>query len=275
MPDAVSSSTLMPPAPMRIRVAGTDNPEWFHVSGRITCEIYESALASVGRHLADFHDVLDFGCGVGRVLRWLQPLLPDAHFSGSESDEAAIEWIRENYPNVETATTSKNGLPPLRFADASFDLVVGYSIFTHLNAEYQDAWLAELQRLVRPGGILLLSISGPRMLEYTLTKSDHSDLADLRNRAATFATDGILHWLGDGWETLFPAYYHTTFHAHQYIRDHWSRWFTVLAIDANTPDVMPQDIVILLRNQSQPARASTPGATGFQRLLGWFRGRGE
>ena len=86
----------MPPGPMRLRVAGTDNPEWFHVSGRITCEVYEAALSSVGRGLAEFKNVLDFGCGVGRVLRWLRALMPDAHFSGAEIDETAIAWIREN-----------------------------------------------------------------------------------------------------------------------------------------------------------------------------------
>ena len=44
----------MPPGPMRYRVAGTDNPEWFHVSGKITCDIYEAALSSIGRSLASF-----------------------------------------------------------------------------------------------------------------------------------------------------------------------------------------------------------------------------
>ena len=64
-----------------------------------------------------------------------------------------------------TAAIASDGLPPLPFDDARFDLVLGYSVFTHLNVQYQDAWLGELRRLVRPGGILLLSISGPRMLE--------------------------------------------------------------------------------------------------------------
>ena len=232
---------------MRHRVAGTDNPDWFHISGKITCEVYEAALSSIGRGLHEFESVLDFGCGVGRVLRWLQALMPQAHFAGSDSDELAIEWIREHYPGVETAAITNNGLPPVAFEDAQFDLVLGYSVFTHLNISYQDAWLGELRRLVRPGGILLLSISGPRMLDHTLTKSNHTNLADLRQQLDAFTSDGILHWLGDGWEQHFPAYYHTTFHSHQYVRDHWSRWFAVLGIDSTGPDRMPQDMVILRR----------------------------
>ena len=245
--DVLLPSELMPPGPMRYRVAGTESLEWFHRSGKITCDIYEVALSSIGRSLGEFRNVLDFGCGVGRVLRWLQALVPDAHLAGSDSDNAAMAWIREHYPAVETATIANDGLPPLHFDDGRFDLVLGYSVFTHLNVQYQDAWLAELQRLVCPGGILLLSISGPRMLDKTLTTSDHFNLADLRQHVGEFTSDGILHWLNDGWEQHFPAYYHTTFHSHPYVRDRWARWFDVLGIDADTPPALKQDIVILRR----------------------------
>ena len=107
--DALSPSALMPPGPMRHRVAGTDNPDWFHISGKITCEVYEAALSSVGRSLHEFESVLDFGCGVGRVLRWLQALMPQAHFAGSDSDEMAIEWIA--LPGIKTAAITNDGLP--------------------------------------------------------------------------------------------------------------------------------------------------------------------
>jgi SAM-dependent methyltransferase len=149
--------------------------------------------------------------------------------------ECASRWI------------ANDGLPPLHFDDGRFDLVLGYSVFNHLNERYQDAWLAELRRLVCPGGILLLSISGPRMLEKTLTTSDHPNLTDLREHVGEFTPDGILHWLNDGWEQHFPAYYHTTFHSHRYVRHRWSRWFEVIGIVADTPRQLQQDIVILRR----------------------------
>ena len=252
----LSASALMPPGPMRLRVAGTDHEEWFHVSGRITCESYEAALSTMGRDASEFRNVLDFGCGVGRVLRWLQPLMSRARIAGSEIDEAAIAWIREHYPDVEMAAVTNNGLPPLPFDDERFDLVLMYSVFTHLDVSYQDAWLAELQRLVQPGAILLVSISGPRMLDHTLTKSGHGNIADLERQLPAFASDGVLHWVGDGWEEHFPSYYHTTFHSHEYVRRHWSRWFEVVGICADTPPEMPQDIVILRPTAGQAARTS-------------------
>ena len=84
----------------------------------MTCDVYEAALASAGRNLPGFRNVLDFGCGVGRVLRWLQAVMPDASFAGAEIDEAAIAWIREHYPRVDVSAITNNGrLPPLGFDD--------------------------------------------------------------------------------------------------------------------------------------------------------------
>ena len=77
---------------------------------------------------------------------WLQPLLPGTKLAASEIDEVAVSWIREHYPDVEMAAIANNGFPPAPFNDDRFDLVLAYSVFTHLSVCYQDAWLAELQR---------------------------------------------------------------------------------------------------------------------------------
>lgn len=49
----------------------------------------------------------------------------------------------------------QSGHPP-EFPDASFDLIYGTSVFTHIDKESQESWLAELDRLLRhcdPGGL--------------------------------------------------------------------------------------------------------------------------
>jgi SAM-dependent methyltransferase len=246
--DEVAAGTLIPPADMRTRVAGTDNEEWFHVSGRISREVFAAALRLAGRELVEFDRVLDFGCGVGRVLRWLQATMPKSQFTGADTDAAAIAWLREHYSGVELVSLMRNGLPPISVPDSRFDLVLAYSVFTHLDVEYQDAWLNELRRVVAPSGMLLLTISGPRMLDHTLNKSGQANIGDLAKRVPQFQADGILHWRGEGWERLFPDYYHTTFHSHAYVKGHWSRWFEVVGIYADTPAEMPQDVVVLRRS---------------------------
>lgn len=53
-----------------------------------------------------------------------------------------------------------DGLAPLRFPDEYFDLIFNQSVFTHFDENYQDAWLIELERVTKPGGVLLLAVSG-------------------------------------------------------------------------------------------------------------------
>jgi SAM-dependent methyltransferase len=243
--DQIAAGALIPPADMRTRVDGTDNEEWFHVSGRLSCEAFAAALRLAGRELSEFHWVLDFGCGVGRVLRWLRATMPHSQFTCADTDAEAIAWLGEHYTGIQLISLTKDGLPPIAVPDARFDLVLAYSVFTHLDVNYQDAWLAELRRVVMPDGMLLLTISGPRMLDHTLNKSGHGNVGDLAGRLPQFHADGVLHWRGEGWDRHFPDYYHTTFHSHGYVRDHWSRWFEVLGICADTSAEMPQDVVVL------------------------------
>jgi SAM-dependent methyltransferase len=51
--------------------------------------------------------------------------------------------------------------PPLPFAeDNSFDLVYAFSVFTHIPAEHQEAWLLEMKRILKPGGFLVCTVAG-------------------------------------------------------------------------------------------------------------------
>jgi hypothetical protein len=232
----------LPPAPLCYRVAGTENPEWFDLSGGITAELYSRCLNKVGRSWESFSHILDWGCGCGRVLRWLPSKAPQARLFGSDIDAAAIEWLGDQYRDVTTAVNA--GLPPLPFPGQKFDLILAYSVFTHLNEAYQDDWLEELSRRTTPDAILLLTISSENMWNFTMKSSDHPRLAELQAMREEFDAKGFIFWDNDGWEAHFPDFYHTTFHSHEYIKRHWSKWFRVLYIHEGTPE-MPQEVVVL------------------------------
>jgi SAM-dependent methyltransferase len=151
----------LPPSRLRVRVAGNADPAWFLEGGRLAEETLRGTLARVGLGLEDLASILDFGCGCGRVTRWLAGIPGEVR--GSDFDGGAVAWCRTNLPFGKFV---HNGLePPLPFAAGELDLVYAFSVFTHLPVPLQHAWTAELVRVLRPGGLLLLSTHGERYVE--------------------------------------------------------------------------------------------------------------
>ncbi|MGY1688890.1 class I SAM-dependent methyltransferase [Geodermatophilus sp. SYSU D01105] len=108
--------------------------------------------------------------------------------------------------------------PPLPFDDGRFDLVLGYSVFTHLPVDHQDAWLAELRRVTRPGGLLLLTVHGRSAYANASTRSSFH-----KGHQKTFEQEGFIYWSNDYWRDHFPAYYQTAYHDPSYIARHSTR----------------------------------------------------
>jgi SAM-dependent methyltransferase len=244
--EVTTTELPLPPPDLRFRVAGTELSDWFLAVGEMTIEDFAGALTVLGRDLGSFSFIYDFGCGCGRVTRWLRERAPAARLYGSDTDAAAIEWMQKHMPEVDTRVN--NPLPPLPFDAASFDLVLGYSVFTHLDEHYQDAWLTELHRITKPGAVLLLTVHGRCHWGYTMAKLPETTEAHVKFQQvqAELQRSGFLHLKADGWGKHFPDHYHTSWHLPSYVRSHWSRWFDVR--DVLEMKARPvQDMVILCR----------------------------
>ena len=147
----------VPPPRLIMRVAGTPDAHWFLDSGRAAADGIGDTLERAGRPVEQLDAILDFGCGCGRVTRrWAA--LDGVAIHGSDRSEPAIDWCRRNlvFARFETNELA----PPLPHADASFDLVYALSVFTHLTEELGRAWVADLARVLRPGGYLYLTTHG-------------------------------------------------------------------------------------------------------------------
>ena len=220
------SEVLLPPKDLIYRVAGTSDPEWFVQSGRQSVKDIEAALRSVGRNLAEYTHVLDFGCGCGRIMLQLKEVIPLTLLTGVDIDSEAIAWLRPNVPGATLRVV--NELPPMPLPEASFDLVYCHSVFTHLDSNYQDQWLAELSRVCKPGATLIVSFSGLKALQELEQQwiKANADPAPMRRE---LEDAGILFITDDGWKNgPFPEFYHSSFHTAQYVREHWGKYFKIL-----------------------------------------------
>ncbi len=227
-PDADVGKMPWPGDELVHRVTGRTDREAFFTSGQQSVRDLDRALASIGRQVSDYRTILDFGSGCGRIVLWLEHLAGTSSIHGVDIDQRAIEWSRHHMPWA--TFTANRPLPPLDYPDGYFDLVFSSSVLTHLDEDYQDLWLVELRRIVRPGGHLLLSVHGERafhLVEESMRKSGAGDLGRLRRELGTkgisYAKDDI--FAGGP----FPDFYHSTFHAPWYVFEHWGRFLDVTA----------------------------------------------
>jgi SAM-dependent methyltransferase len=258
----------------------------FHVYARDSVLSLERALAVLGLELATFDRILDFGCGPGRILRHLGPLAGRSELHGVDVDEDAIEWCAAHIPFAHFAVGPHE--PPLPYPDGHFGLVYNHSVFTHIDERRQDLWLAELARVLAPGGIALLTVHSTRQWNQALSQfaAAGEDVAAYR---AELARDGILFVSDDAYVgSTHPEWYHSTFHAPWYIHSHWARYFRLRAYIPEGADT--QDMVVLERPAARdpmlepmgagrppretPSRPALLGVADLRRALGPGSGGG-
>jgi SAM-dependent methyltransferase len=107
-----------------------------------------------------YPDWLDFGCGCGRIARYVAALPEVVSLRGVDVDADLVGWAVRSLPHCGRFATMRPE-PPLAFGDASFDFVYAISIFTHYTEAEQLAWLDEMTRVLRPGGLLLATTIAP------------------------------------------------------------------------------------------------------------------
>lgn len=101
-------------------------------------------------------NVLEFGCSNGKLVRWLAPHAEGREIWGVDVQAEKVMWAMENLsPPLRFATTTT--IPHLPFPDGCFGLVFAGSVFTHIG-ELHVAWLAELARVLAPGGFLYITL---------------------------------------------------------------------------------------------------------------------
>ena len=227
----------IPPEPLQVQVLGkATTTHGFLYGGYMVAEGLKDILRLLGRPLSGFESALDLGCGCGRVLRWLaDDKGPRLH--GSDISADAIEWDRAHLPFAQFEVNGRQ--PPLPYPDGAFDLVVAISLVTHLAETLQVAWLEEIRRVLRPGGLLLISVQNEHTAAWRLTPDEFTQFAKA-GQAYVVVEPGGLHGL--------PEFYQDAFHSRGYVETVWSRLFGLRACVRNGPLYM-QDLVVLEKTE--------------------------
>lgn len=119
---------------------------WFVSRRRIFTELLDRYLPAVAERQ---RRILDIGCGAGGMLGLLQRY---GEVAGLDVDHEYLAFCRERgFPNVLCGSGYE-----LPFGDGRFDLVSLFDTLEHIPEEV--AALREVRRVLRPGGLVLISV---------------------------------------------------------------------------------------------------------------------
>jgi 2-polyprenyl-3-methyl-5-hydroxy-6-metoxy-1,4-benzoquinol methylase len=213
-------------------------------TGRVGDESIKSAFAFYGfvrealercRPELDEPRLLDFGCGWGRVTRLYLRDTPADRIVGIDCMPSAIDTSRAT--NRWSRFELVPALPPTDLPRGAFDLVSCNSVFSHLSEPAHEQWLAELNELLAPGG-LVVATTWPRRYIEDCDRARQGTATDL-HLGAKRAFVGTDEWLArydageychdpvGGGESLPGEFYGETCIPRAYVEKRWTRWFTL------------------------------------------------
>ena len=207
------------------------------------------------RRLSPDTRLLDFGCGYGRMLRPYMRHLDLVNIYGYEPSPVFSKIARSL--NAYVSILSGEFLPNRRIPRDSFDLIIGYSVFSHLSPHSAALWLTEVAQVLRPGGHAVFTTWGQRFLTHlanekaladagqeihwysTFVLSKAGDLSDVVSRLQ----DGQFVWFDVGNGPLYGEAFLGPKALQTIIADHLLPLELVLYDDTS----LPQDTFILRR----------------------------
>jgi SAM-dependent methyltransferase len=189
--------------------------------------------------------VLDFGCGVGRVLRQFLPEAGEAGFYGCDLDTPSVEWLQANFspPFHIFESGEEAGLPQ---EVGFFDFVYAFSVYTHFTGNWAE-WLLEHHRVLKDGGILFATFLGEGMLEHLTGEVWDEDRIGM---------NPLLH--GFSWDKGGPL----AFNSPWWIRAHWGRGFEMVHLLPRVEPDVPSHGVIVARKK--PAQLTVESLTALE-----------
>ena len=224
--------------------------------------LFKGLFEQHGGRLSDCERVLDFGCGWGRILRFFLKDVDPGTLWGIDAREKMIDVCRQTIAGCHFERAGP--WPPAPLEDASVDFVYAFSVFSHLSEAMHAQWLEEFHRILKPGGLLIVSTRNRNFIEVCDGFRAHPELAPhLAHLRGLFAdTRGSLKAFDDGqycydvvagnwWsgEACIPR---------GYVARHWARFTLLDYID--DPARCEQNVIVV--RSANGASAAPPRTAG-------------
>lgn len=196
---------------LRGRKGGTHTvTEWGYTIGLFQAVVHQTMKPR------DKLEVLDVGCGTGRLAVAVAPLLGregryvgvdvnprDIAFAKAQYPDSRISFAHLEHSNRSYAPKQATKFSPYPFPANTFDVVTALSVWTHLNEADGIFYAKEVARVLKPGGKAIITFFYLDA-DYEAFKGsvpDHSafSLRPPKNYVFTQDIDGSEDWLRPSW----------------------------------------------------------------------------
>ena len=135
------------------RVADQYADEFFRELERkpFDCELLDAFAQSVRTR----GDVCEIGCGPGQISRYLQDR--GATMRGIDLSREMVKWAQRLNPDI---SFEQGNMLELNLPDASLAAIVSFYAIIHIERDKVSRALQEMNRVLQPGGSLLISFHG-------------------------------------------------------------------------------------------------------------------
>jgi len=156
------SGFSFPPYDVAYDAYGSIDYETYYMNGRKAATFIYDILSE---ELPQKHiKICEWGCGPGRIIRHLPSIDSTKRLEvyGTDYNQKTIRWCKENIKVGDIEFSPNKLAPPLPFKSNFLDCLYSVSVYTHLSEEMHFAWLQENLRVVRPGGLILMTTHGDK-----------------------------------------------------------------------------------------------------------------
>jgi SAM-dependent methyltransferase len=216
-------------------------------------------------YLRPEHSVLDVGCGFGRVaIQLTKYLKPEARYFGIDVVAEEIDWCKANistkHPNfrfhhIDAHNKRYNPTGQQRPVDVNipisrgeqFDLAFLFSVFTHMLPADVQHYLTEINKHLKPGGIIFATFFLINRDSLRYMEAGKSQFRFVKEEGGYYAANRTVHEAAVAYD---EDSVHAMFGAAGFARDKvvYGNWA------GRHPAESGQDLVVCTRSQLTPHR---------------------
>ena len=126
-------------------------------AGKIDASVFVQTIKKWRPSFMFGKKVLDYGCGHGRITRYLPKFIAPSKLVVADVWQSAINFCAQEFNGIPFLVSKDHPISELRL---KFDIIISMSVFSHLPPVSFEFFLNDLSKTLADGGLLLFTTKG-------------------------------------------------------------------------------------------------------------------